>query len=266
MYLVNGAMLTLGIVLTVVSGLILTHHADLLNNIPASDKANDVASAVFRAGPIIAAFTGSALIILGLLGCLAASNYGKGWAKCLLCLYSLLSLSVFVLALVAGALELHLSGQLARYSSAGSGDVHTFDQDVYKAMTRFANDTFHACCHDGNRTTGSGSGSGGDSKGCELLDDVFTAHPDACDNEADFQSAFFSFLSKKLKPLGVVSIVTGVVSFFVVVASCCLLWRSKKDDKADAAARQRLIDAEAGRAGPGYAPPAAGQRGQVRYT
>jgi len=249
MYLVNTIMMVIGIVMVAVSASVLTHHQDLVDNLPPSVRgdAKEVGATILKKGPMIAAVTGGGMLLLGLLGCCAAKNYEKKWAKFLLCLYSVLALVLFALSVAAGAIELGLSGKLRSYSVDGVD----LNDELGQEMHRFSNATFSACCTS-NHTLNTGK------RACTLLNNMIQDTPDACDSQETFQPAFFSYLAKALKPLGIVSLVTGIISLFVLVASCCLLWRKKKDeDEAKKAA------AKGGQAGGApyygqatYAPPA----------
>lgn len=206
----------------------------------------------------MALVTGIALMLIGLLGCCSAKKYEKGWAKCVLMLYSLMALSVFALSVAAGAIQLTLSGKLRDFSGPDASDAEKLDHTLYQQMETFSNKTFTACCANGAPHVGN-------NEACKLIQKGVLEKEGVCATPASFQPVFFQFLSDTLHPLGIVSLVVAIVTFFVVIASCCLLWRSRKDE---AEQKRRLVDEEAG--GQYYrqdaaAPPQA-QRGAVRYT
>mmetsp|Transcript_7824 Transcript_7824/g.18644 ORF Transcript_7824/g.18644 Transcript_7824/m.18644 type:complete len:263 (+) Transcript_7824:38-826(+) len=234
LYLVNTALFALGLAVTAVAGAVLTHHKELLDNVPDSDA---FVHSALKNGPGFALASGVILMFIGVMGCYAARNFEKGLAKCVLFVYSFLALVLFVVALVAGVVELHMSGTLHTYSDTGSKDVHAVDQKIFKALQGFSNTTFDKCCSGGQPNK--------NVEACTVLNGMWdqARYAGACANKATFQTDFFAWLSHALRPLGIVSIVVGVAAFMLLVASCCLLWRSKK---ADAAAKAPLRDAEKG--------------------
>lgn len=236
MYLVNTALLALGLALTAVAAAVLTHHKELLDNVPDSDA---FVHSALKNGPATALATGVILFLMGCMGCYAARNFEKGLAKCVLFVYSFLAFVLFVVALVAGVIELHMSGMLRNYEDPGSKQAHAFDQKIYQAMSKFSNTTFDKCCVDGQLSS---------SEECSVLKGMVNQdqYADACMDKATFQTDFFAWLSHALKPLGTVSVIVGVAAFMLLVASCCLLWRTRKQE---AAARKPLRDAEAGQGG-----------------
>lgn len=259
LYVVNFVFFVLGLALTSVAGIVLTHHKELLNNVTVEGQsASDYGQRVINAGTIVSLCTGIGLMCMGLLGCWAARNFDRGMAKCVLLLYSLLAFITFVLALSGGVVEMVLSHELTTYSNVDSSSVKAADRELYDQLVKLSNQTYVKCCEGGKPAAAL-------TKGCQLIEKGVLDVAGTCDSPDAFRATFFTYLAHKLKPLGIFSIVLTVVAFFTLCASCCLVWRSRKPEE-----RAPLADAEAGRgqyynAG-SYAPPSAQTGSQVRYS
>lgn len=258
LYAVNFIFFVLGLALTSVAGILLSHHRELLDNVTVDGKnAGDYGQKVINAGTIVSLCTGIGLMVMGLLGCWAARNFDRGLAKCVLLMYSLLAFVTFVLALSGGIVEMVLTHELTTYSDAGSSDVKAADRELYDQLVKFSNQTYTRCCEGGKPMATL-------TKGCQLIQKGVLDQSGSCATPAAFRDTFFTYLANKLHPLAIFSVVLSVVSFFTLCASCCLVWRSREP------AKRPLADAEAGRgqyynAG-SYAPPAAQTGSQVRYA
>jgi protein-S-isoprenylcysteine O-methyltransferase Ste14 len=250
MYLVNFVMFIIGLVMLIVAAAVMGHRTDLIDKVPADQRAQveEVAKELLSQGPTMAAAVGGMLFVLGILGCCAAKNYDHVWAKFMLCFYALLAFIILILAFAAGIIQLGLSGRLHNYAKG-----EKLDDELHKKMEKFADATFDQCCLDDELDVTT-------NPGCSILQSAYDkdeTDPDACKNKEHFEPFFYTFLANALNPVGMFSVIVGVLALFVLIAACCLLWRKRKEEMPS---DKGTTEAEGGDfyADGAYAPPAAG--------
>lgn len=234
MYTVNLLLLTLGIALTALAGVVRTHRSELIEktNISASDI-----DAVMPADDVNMALAGGCmLMVVALVGVCGARMYEGACGKTLLCVYSLFMLVVIILEIVAFVMVVVLAGHLDDFSSGVQNNKQVAQAD--KAIHNFVNDTRCFCCPasytniPGATPTCNTATAGQDasSSACELLKDVISA--ENCKNDKAFTAPVVNWINSKLRTVGIFSIVVAVIQLCTLCAACCLLCRGK-DKKQD---------------------------------
>lgn len=173
---------------------------------------------------MVALITGVVLVLLGLLGCWAARNFEGGFAKCVLFLYAFIALVVFIMAAVAGSLELGLASELDQLADGDSVDESNEGvKQAIEGLKTLANQTYTTCCIHGKPDTSK--------SGCQLLEDNVLDDAEACSSSQKFDEEFFGWLSDTLRPIGKLSVAVAVLNFIVMIAACCLVWRQRNEQK-----------------------------------
>lgn len=224
MYTVNLLLLLLGIALTVVAALVKTHRSDLIEKTDISASEID---AVMPADDVNVALAGGCLLmVVALVGVCGARMYEGACGKTLLCLYSLFMLVVIILEFVAFIAVIVLTGTLDDYSSdvANNKNVKQLDEQIQK----FINATRCSCCQkDWALGCGANAGKFNGNDACNLIKDITEVEANCASNDA-FTKPMVDWINKRLRAVGIFSLVVALIQMCTLCASCCLLCRGKK--------------------------------------
>lgn len=242
LYTVNTLLLLLGVGLAAIAGVVKTHRADLVNNIPGV-TADDVAEVMPASAANVGLAGGVLLLVVSIVGLCGARHYDAACGKMLLIVYALFLLAVTALEIAAVGVAFALTGTLSKINN------EKVDQVDAKIM-KFFNATYTACCPGGTAV---------DSQGCKLLSKVVA---DNCGNLNDFKAGMVKFLQGRLRMVGIFAIVVVVIQLATLCSTCCLICRGKDKEEAKAASNPAYYAEGA------YQPPAGGAATAqpVQYT
>lgn len=173
---------------------------------------------------------GAIVATTSFMGCCGAAKNGRGCWRYVLLAYALIVLVVIVLQFVVVSFifawlhrlesvkgeEMHHGDEHGDEHGHGSNDMQDFEDSFNQA----ANRTYVACCVQKD-----------DSKLCHWVDEHTS---DGCaGNFTAFRDELVDAIEDRLRPLGIVAIVFGVIEVICLFTACGLFWKRPRDEEMD---------------------------------
>lgn len=213
LFIVNGLLLTIGVIMIALGGTGLASTKEM-----SESESGEALSAVFSPRALEMLVAGGALtIVIAAIGMYAAKHSTAASARIVLFIYGALMILIIGLEVAGGVVALNFAGELDTYGKSARADEYTdksiekIDNGLEKAMS--------ICCDEEQLANEAIA------KSCKLIKAVVNPKdgPPGCDSFENFKSNFIDYANRKARSIALFGLVVGVLQLLALISACYLV-------------------------------------------